>query len=292
VEVTCNLTTFLIADLTLWYSTDLGQSYHRCDSVSGDLNVQSSGSKTIIWDCFAENVRFGGVKFKVTAIDVIEMVAVQGSTFNMGCNAEQEEYCFTIELPLHEVTLSDFYISKYEVTQAQWEKVMGNNPSYFIGDSLPVAVTWYNTQEFFQELSAITGKNCRLSTEAEWEYAARGGVESSGYRYSGSNNVGDVAWYRPNADSVTHPVGRKLPNELGLYDMSGNSWEWCSDWYDRYSGDSQTNPTGPDTSPLGLRVMRGGGMVDESYGCRVSVRHYSAPGDLYSNVGFRVVVSP
>ncbi|MDR0712163.1 MAG: formylglycine-generating enzyme family protein [Prevotellaceae bacterium] len=288
-EVTCNLTAILIADLTLWYSADLGQTYHRCDSVSGDLNAQASGSKTIIWDCFAEGIRFGGVKFKVTARDIIEMVAVKGGTFTMGCTAEQGSDCSNDELPLHTVTLSDFYISKYEVTQAQWRVVMDSSYSHFNGEDLPmVAVNWDDAQEFLQTLSLQAGKTCRLPTEAEWEFAARGGTLSAGYKYSGSNNVDDVAWYLANSDSIIHPVGSKQQNELGIYDMSGNAWEWCSDWYSAYDNAPQTNPTGGTTGSD--RIVRGGGTIDRAWGCRVSTRSYTTPNRRYSNVSFRVVL--
>ena len=151
------------------------------------------------------------------------MVEVRGGTFTMGATSEQEVDAFGDEKPAHEVTLSDYYIGKTEVTQALWKAVMGNNPSYFEGENLPVeCISWHDCKTFISKLNALTGKNFRMPTEAEWEYAARGGSKSRGYKYSGSNTLDDVAWYSGNSDSETHEVGTKSPNELGLYDMSGN----------------------------------------------------------------------
>ncbi|GHT29262.1 hypothetical protein AGMMS49574_05550 [Bacteroidia bacterium] len=219
----------------------------------------------------------------------IEMVYVQGGTFSMGCSGEQGGDCHGSEKPLHSVTVSSFNIGKYEVTQAQWKQIMGSNPSYFKGDNLPVeSVSWEDVQEFISKLNAATGKRYRLPTEAEWEYAARGGNRSQGYKYSGSNNLNNVAWYVGNSSSKTHPVGAKSPNELGVYDMSGNVWEWCSDWYDNYNSSSQTNPTGPSTGSY--RVLRGGSWYDFAKYCRVSYRDGSTPGDRGRSVGFRLVL--
>ena len=220
----------------------------------------------------------------------IEMVFVKGGTFTMGATSEQGSDAYSDETPTHSVTLSDFYIGKYEVTQAQWRAVMGNNPSYFKGDNLPVeCVSWNDIQKFIKKLNAQTGKNFRLPTEAEWEYAARGGNQSRGYKYSGSNDRNN-AWYEDNSSSKTHPVGQKQPNELGIYDMSGNVWEWCQDWYGSYSSSSQTNPTGPSSGSS--RVLRGGSWYRNAGGCRVSYRFYDSPGSSNFNRGFRLVCSP
>ena len=165
------------------------------------------------------------------ALPQIEMVFVKGGTFMMGATPEQGSDAGDGEKPVHSVTVSDFYIGKYEVTQAQWKAVMGKNPSHYKGENRPVErVSWYDIQKFIEKLNAKTGKRYRLPTEAEWEYAARGGNQSKGYKYSGSNDIGSVAWYTNNSGDRTHPVGQKQPNELGLYDMTGNVWEWCSDW--------------------------------------------------------------
>ena len=216
-----------------------------------------------------------------------EMVFVEGGTFTMGATAEQGSDAYGDESPTHSVTLSSYYIGKYEVTQAQWRAVMGSNPSKFTGDNLPVeCVSWNDIQEFITKLNQQTGKTFRLPTEAEWEYAARGGNKSKGYKYSGSNTIDDVAWYDNNSSSTTHPVGEKAPNELGIYDMSGNVWERCQDWYRGYSSDSQTNPTGPTSGSA--RVLRGGSWGDSARKCRVSIRNYYSPDSRSSYIGFRL----
>jgi formylglycine-generating enzyme required for sulfatase activity len=239
---------------------------------------------------------------------VANMVLVKGGTFTMGCTFEQEDDCNDSEKPTHRVTLNDFYISKYEVTQAQWKEVMGTSPSFSGGDSLPVEqVSWDDVQEFIRKLNAKTGLNYRLPTEAEWEYAARGGAQSKDYKYSGSNNVGEVAWYYENSgdsalkdsewesDSLIkyncshHPVGTKKANELRIYDMSGNVYEWCSDWYGNYSSSAQTNPTGAIEGYY--RVIRGGSWYFGASGCRVALRGYSVPDNRIFILGFRLVRS-
>ena len=218
-----------------------------------------------------------------------EMVLVHGGTFTMGCTSEQGGECEDDEGPVHQVTVSDFQIGKYEVTQEQWRAVMGSNPSEFSGcDSCPVEnVSWYDVQDFISRLNQMTGKRFRLPTEAEWEYAARGGNQSKGYVYSGGNNYGSVAWYADNSGDRTHPVGQKSPNELGLFDMSGNVMEWCQDWYGDYSGGSQTNPSGPSTGSED--VFRGGGWYGDK-GCRVSDRFSNSPGTRFYNIGFRLAL--
>ena len=206
---------------------------------------------------------------------ISNMVYVEGGTFSMGATPEQGSDAWDEEKPVHEVTVSSFSIGKYEVTQEEWKAVMGSNPSYFKGDSLPVErVSWEDCQEFISKLNALTGKNFRLPTEAEWEYAARGGNKSQGYKYSGSNDLDKVGWYTENSGSITHEVGMKSPNELGLYDMSGNVWEWCNDWYGDYSADAQTNPTG--SSSDSLCVVRGGAWRYGAGYCRVSFRRSAA----------------
>jgi len=232
-----------------------------------------------------------------------EMVFVKGGTFQMGSTE------WDWAKPIHSVTLSDFFIGKYEVTQGLWKSVMGNNPSDFTGDeNLPVEnVSWYDAIEFCNKLSekeglqkvySGSGKNImmnmnangyRLPTEAEWEYAARGGNLSKGYEYSGSNNAGDVAWYEYNSGSKTHPVGQKQPNELGIYDMSGNVLEWCWDWYGNYGSESQTNPTGPSSGSH--RIRRGGSWDDNAGNLRLANRDYIPPGLRGSYRGFRIARS-
>ena len=235
----------------------------------------------------------GGVSFK--------MVAVEGGTFTMGATAEQgsDADSDSDEKPTHQVTLSSYSIGQTEVTQELWQAVMGSNPSYFTGDlQRPVeTVSLDDCQTFINKLNQMTGKNFRLLTEAEWEYAARGGNRSQGYKYAGSNNIDDVAWYYDNSyalgssnpdDYGTHAVATKAPNELGLYDMSGNVWEWCQDWYGSYSSDAQTNPTGPATGSH--RVNRGGSWSTFAWSCRVSDRSRVTPSYTDMHLGLRLAL--
>ena len=260
-----------------YYRKDLGLRL-----VSGPLQEEPINPETT-------NFTVNGVSFK--------MVAVEGGTFMMGATAEQGSDYLSRELPTHLVTLSSYSIGATEVTQELWQVVMGSNPSSFTGNlQRPVEnVSWNDCQEFITKLNQMTGKNFRLPTEAEWEFAARGGNKSKGYKYSGSNTIDDVAWYYYNADNVgssspdfgTHSVATKYPNELGLYDMSGNVWEWCQDWYGSYSSDSQTNPTGPSSGSF--RVNRGGSWDINAGDCRVSDRNYDTPGYRIS-LGLRLAL--
>ncbi len=232
------------------------------------------------------------------------MVTVEGGTFTMGATAEQDGDAIDSEKPAHQVTLSSFSIGETEVTQELWVAVMGSNPSYFsptkgYTENLqrPVeCVSWNDCQTFITKLNQMTGKQFRLPTEAEWEYAARGGNRSQGYKYAGSNNVNEVAWYSVNAYDVgsgspdygTHTVAIKAPNELGLYDMSGNVWEWCQDWYGDYSSEAQTNPIGPATGSR--RVERGGSWFITAWACRVSRRAAKEPSGKDGVNGLRLAL--
>jgi len=210
----------------------------------------------------------------------IPMVFVEGGTFTMGCTSEQGDDCWDNEKPAHQVSLSSFYIGQYEVTQMQWKAVMDNNPSYFKSDDLPVErVSWDDVQEFIQKLNTKTNKQYRLPTESEWEFAARGGNRSNSYKYSGSNTVDKAAWYNENSGDTTHPVGSKLPNELGIYDMSGNVYEWCSEGFSCY-------PRG--LSNDSSRMFRGGSWQNVARGTRVSFRDYCTPDYECSCLGFRL----
>ena len=227
-----------------------------------------------------------GVSFK--------MLPVEGGTFTMGATSEQGSDAYDDEKPTHSVTLSSYHMGETEVTQALWQAVMGSNPSYFKGSNLPVEnVSWDDCQTFINKLNQqcagqLNGRQFRLPTEAEWEYAARGGKKSKGYKYSGSNTIGDVAWYDGNSGRTTHAVGTKTPNELGLYDMSGNVWEWCQDWYDSYSSSAQTDPTGPTSGSY--RVYRGGGWIISARSCRVSRRCNYYPGSTFNGLGLRLAL--
>ena len=220
----------------------------------------------------------------------IEMIRVEAGTFTMGATPGIKE-SWDCEKQTHQVTLTnDYYIGKYEVTQALWKAVMGNNPSYFKGDNLPVEnVSWNDCQKFISKLNSMTGKTFRLPTEAEWEYAARGGNKSRGYQYSGSNNLSDVAWHTDNSGSGTHAVGTKQANELGIYDMTGNVYEWCQDRYGSYSSLQQTNPTGATSGSY--RINRGGGWRSIARKCRSSYRDFNSSGFCYNCLGVRLVLS-
>ncbi len=223
-----------------------------------------------------------GVTFK--------MIAVEGGTFKMGATSEQGSDAYSDKRPVHSVTLSDYYIGETEVTQELWDAVMGTNPSRFKGSKRPVeSVSWNDCQEFITKLNNLTGKNFRLPTEAEWEYAARGGSKSKGYKYSGSNTIGNVAWYEGNSGNKTHDVKTKQANELGIYDMSGNVWEWCQDWKGDDSSSSQTNPTGPTSGSY--RVYRGGSWYNNAEFCRVSYRNGINPVNTFNLLGLRLSLS-
>ena len=216
------------------------------------------------------------------------MSFVGGGTFTMGATLEQGDDVRDDEKPAHRVTLSDFYIGETEVTQALWEAVMSENPSDYKGANLPVQlVSREDCEDFIDKLNALTGQKFRLPTEAEWEYAARGGSKSKGFKYSGSNTLSDVAWFEE-TDSI-HPVKEKAPNELGIYDMSGNVGEWCYDGYSPYSDAEQTNPQGLPPDDADAVVIRGGGWGSEPHFLRVSSRS-SSPGYISVSVGFRLAL--
>jgi len=219
----------------------------------------------------------------------IDMVKVSGGTFMMGC-IESDTSCHPYEKPVHEVVVSDFYIGRYEVTQAQWEAVMGSNPSYFKGKDLPVErVSWNDVQEFIRRLNEATGMNYRLPTEAEWEYAAKGGQQSQGYTYSGSNTATEVGWISSNS-STTMEVGTKKANELGIYDMTGNVFEWYSDWYSTTFPSGANNPAGAASGTN--KGLRGGAFSQGISYAQVVARTVNyAPSASYARTGFRIACS-
>jgi len=212
----------------------------------------------------------------------IEMVAVEGGAYTMGCT---ESSCLYNEKPTHRVVVSSFYIGKYEITQAQWIAVMNKNPSPFKGVNLPIeSVSWSEVQEFIRRLNAQTGKQYRLPSEAEWEFAARGGNNSKGIKESYS--IDNVDWYGENSGGTTHPVGFISSNELGIYDMIGNVWEWCSDWFGDYGSAAQIDPHGPSYGSY--RVNRGGCWQNYTGTLRVSFRGYDDPNIRNNFIGFRL----
>lgn len=228
----------------------------------------------------------------------LEMVHVEGGTFTMGNDAPRGlKVNYDASRPEHRVTVGDYYVGRYEVTQAQWQAVMGENPSYFqaggyaagVGDSLPVErVSWTAAQQFCTLLSQMTGRRFRLPTEAEWEYAARGGAKGQTFSYSGSNKADEVAWYKGNSQLTPHEVGSKQPNALGLFDMSGNVWEWCYDYYDKdyYKKSPEDNPDGP--SKGSDRVYRGGCWTSGFDDLRMTSRHSFSQNKEYGMIGIRL----
>ena len=226
-----------------------------------------------------------GVKF--------DMVKVDGGTYQMGATDNDKE-ASSNEKPRHQVSVGDFYIGETEVTQGLWKAVMGSNPSHFNGTELPVEnVSWLDCQEFITKLNTITGNNFRLPTEAEWEYAARGGQNSLGYKYSGAHNLNTVGWYEKNSEKGTHPVRWKQANELGLYDMSGNVFEWCQDFYDAsyYKHSPKNDPCNDVVASLYAHVLRGGCWHWDDKYCRVSSRSSNGQGVKSEIIGLRLALS-
>ena len=242
---------------------------------------------------------------KTTSNQIIEvngvtftMIQVEGGTFQMGATPEQGNSPMADEKPAHQVTLSTYYIGETEVTQELWKAVMGNNPSSFKGNNKPVDNVSYNdiVNDFLPRLNSMTGMDFRLPTEAEWEYAARGGKKSKGYKFSGSNDIGEVAVYSKNSSNLgedspeygTHNVKSMKPNELGIYDMTGNVMEWCSNWGEKYTEEPQIDPQGPATG--NWRSIRGGNWGGLPGYCRVSSRTSVGPNASCSGYGFRLAL--
>jgi len=281
-----------IADINAVTDIILTDASEPSGDVNGDGEINIADINAII------AIILGGSAPNPTEIETItvngvsfNMVKVEGGTFMMGATDEQiSEVAHYNEYPAHQVTLSSYCIGQTEVTQALWQAVMGNNPSSFTSDlNNPVEqVSWDDCQEFISKLNKMTGKTFRLPTEAEWEYAARGGNKSQGYIYAGSNDIDEVAWYSDNNGEHTNLVATKAPNELGLYDMSGNVYEWCQDRFGYYSSEAQTNPTGPSSG--NYRIFRGGGWNQPARDCRVSHRYYNIPDGFWYNVGLRLVL--
>lgn len=213
------------------------------------------------------------------------MVAVEGGSFIMGATPEHAKHAYDWEKPAHSVTVDDYKIGRYEVTQEEWEAVMGSNPSVFKGKNLPVEnVSWNDCQLFIERLNLLTGLKFRLPTEAEWEYAARGGSKTNGLKFAGSDNVHEVAWYYHNSGRTTHEVGLLSANELGLYDMSGNVDEWCQDLCDVEHGYTTKSTN------LTQRVRRGGNWKSIATFCRNSYRYGRRPDFRNGTLGFRLAM--
>lgn len=318
-EVTLTYSLDKPANIRVSVSVDKGRTYgDYIENFSGDAgkNIKPGKDKTILFYdlpelrevpfvfdtfagvCFNDTMIVFNVEVDDGSVDIklndlrIRMMQVPGGTFTMGCDRPSSlKHSYEADKPTHSVTVDTFYMGKYEVTQRIWTAVMGNNPSrWTYNDSLPVEqVSYADVQIFIARLSQMTGYRFRLPTEAEWEYAARGGNRSKGYVYPGCDgDLGAVAWYGMNSSNVTHPVGRKKPNELGIYDMAGNVWEWCSDWYSDYTADAQTNPRGPKHGDN--RILRGGCLNSPSWGCAVSDRSWYLPDHGYGFHGFRLVL--
>lgn len=272
-----------------------------------------------------EKQEIKGQTFTVNGV-TFDMMFVKGGTFTMGDamsymsgDEEEEEY-----LTPHSVTLTkDYYIGKTVVTQALWQAVMGKykfgfikkkTPFIFKGDNRPAeCVSWNDCQEFIEKLNQITGKSFRLPTEAEWEFAARGGINSKNFLFSGSNNITEVGWCFINSgDEIietddldffdleksweincqTHDVALLMPNELGIYDMSGNVFEWCNDWFDKFDSSPQIDPVGPAVAPMGgCHVYKGGGFYSPASTCLTFMRHLCSPSEQQDNLGFRLALS-
>ena len=274
--------------ITVAIAVITGVAVNRCISDRG------GSAENTVGDSLATDSAVATIVVPEEVPDVIKklaenMVRVEGGTFTMGATAEQGSDAGDSEKPTHQVALSTYCIGKYEVTQAEWEAVMGTNPSHFKGDNLPVEnVSWDDCQEFIRELNELTGKQFRLPTEAEWEYAARGGNKSNRTKYAGGSDIDNVAWYEDISGRKTHPVGLKRANELGLYDMSGNVWEWCQDWYGSYSSASQTNPQGSATGRS--RVLRGGSWDGDACFSRLSYRVNVDTGFRSNFIGLRLAL--
>lgn len=287
-------------------STDGGQSYSApLQNLSGDVgrDIQPGERQIIAYDLieirgiddaslrFIVEIDDGSVEIRHGG-EVLKMMPVEGGTFKMGCTRKGvAKHSYDAELPVHSVTVNSFYMASCEVTQRLWVAVMGENPSRWqSSDQLPVEqVSWNDVQIFIARLSQLTGYRFRLPTEAEWEYAARGGNRTNDYVYPGTDgDLGSYAWYGSNSSNVTHPVGSKKPNELGLFDMGGNVSEWCADWMAFYDAAPQQSPRGPKHGEN--RILRGGSINSPSWGCTVSDRSWYLPDHSFGCYGFRLVL--
>lgn len=257
--------------------SDIPSHYKFCPECGAKLEKETEVLPEQDSD-FKKTFSIGGVSFS--------MIKVEGGTFKMGSTIGENR-----ERPVHDVTLSPFWIGETQVTQKLWSAVMGDNPSDFTGDDNPVnRVSWVECERFVMKLNELTQQQFYLPTEAEWEFAARGGNISKGFLYAGSDNIEDVAWFDENSQNEVQPVARKEPNELGLFDMSGNVWEWCQDWGDRgyYKKSPNRDPKGPSAGTD--RVLRGGGRNSIAGNCRVAYRNFNNPENKRSSIGLRIAM--
>jgi formylglycine-generating enzyme required for sulfatase activity len=305
-------------NLPLWHSRVTTRAQYELAARSANLGFRIAlepakdqfdikSLKSAVKKMSQRNSSVKSCNFKINDF-YFKMIFVEGGTFTMGCTSDPER-CFDNEEPVHSVTLSDFYVGEFQVTQQLWSKVMGTavseqrdlgNPEWELcgeGDYYPIYyITYEECEMFCEKLNQLLHKQLpegykfNLPTEAQWEYAARGGKKSKNYTYSGSNIINKVAWYGENCKEQLHETGAKTKNELGIYDMSGNVWEWCRDWFsgDYYLHTSFTNPTGPDQGYY--HVLRGGSWRSAAQGCRVSCRYRSAPNERGDNYGVRVAL--
>ena len=269
------------------YNSTYSQQTDNATFVNGQTLQASRGS--LKYQMLSMRLHPGGGTWTDPVTGMV-FVWVEGGCYEMGCG-DWTDGCGDSEYPVHEVCVNGFWMGKYEVTQGQWQQVMGSNPSYFdYGDYFPVEqVSWDDCQEFIDDLNSQRGSVFRLPTEAEWEYAARsGGLEE---KYAGGDDLDRLGWYDANSGDRTHQVGTKVANGLGIYDMSGNVWEWCSDRYDSnyYYISPPDNPQGPPSGSF--RVFRGGSWGNSAQGCRSALRNRSSPFRFY-RIGFRLVLSP
>ena len=288
----------------LYASRDSGKTYIPIRQLTGNYGLQTvSGRNTVYWDALGEWGEFSSdVTVKVVIPDTIRRIViadvpftfvyVQGGTYMMGASDTKKK---SLSDAPHQVTVSSFYIATTEVTQRQWQAVMADKRPVS-KKNMPVNFVSYNdAQLFVQQLSNLTGMRIDIPTEAEWEYAARGGVRTRNYRFAGSNNSHEVAWIgrMPTEDNdynPINPVAKKRPNEIGLYDMTGNLYEWCRDWYASYDTNFKVNPEGPKQGEH--RVARGGSWQNKSGECEVHSRFHFPPSNRMSDTGLRIVIYP
>lgn len=260
------------------------------DAISRDTIFYKVGnSKKKLKMAWSRNT--SNIQKKIITELLAQMIYVEGGTFQLGCLEPIDSLCTEYEKPVQKIKLSSYYIAQHEVTQLLWLELMGYNPNPFKNNKFPVAnVSWNETQEFIKKLNHLTNLKFALPTEAQWEYAAKGGSKSKNTVFAGHKDVKKVAWYKENANGMYHVVGTLHPNELNLFDMNGNVWEWCSDYYSPYTPENKENPTGPSSG--NTRVYRGGSWLDNLNYTRITSRNSGNPNQKMNCLGFRLVLIP